>query len=430
MPLLVNPPSPPEFIANREGTAGFGAQSTGFAYPPHTLAVIVSACRAAGFDAHVIDAVAEKLDMAAFIDRVRAAKPDIIGLFASWQTLDADKLALRALRNAFPHAPIIALGAGVRFNADEPLIAGASHILLGDPELAFPALISGPLPQPGIVRVRDLLPEQHNHAGLIRDPAALPRPAWDAVPWRNYGFLTLFGSRGCDDRCKYCAYATVQGRAFRERPAHDVVDEMLWLARTFGPRRILVRDPVFAAGWTRAMTIARDLAAAGFSTSWECESRPEHFDRALLKQLARGGCTVIKLGLETTDPELLTQIGRIEHPDDAAHYLAYVRKVVADARRYGIRTRVYTMVGLPGQTLEHVQATARYLRDLRPDFYHPRPYVAFPRLLLGSGQTPEQIQALLPPLQAIAEERQRAAQRSLGFLGRLRYRFRRLRLIV
>ena len=60
--VLINPPSPVEALANREGTAGFGALSGGFTYPPHTLATVAAACREAGLDVAVIDAVAERFD--------------------------------------------------------------------------------------------------------------------------------------------------------------------------------------------------------------------------------------------------------------------------------------------------------------------------------------------------------------------------------
>ena len=48
--ILLNPPSPPDGYANREGTAAYGAMSAGFLYPPHTLAVTAAACRQAGHE--------------------------------------------------------------------------------------------------------------------------------------------------------------------------------------------------------------------------------------------------------------------------------------------------------------------------------------------------------------------------------------------
>ncbi len=401
---LVNPPSLPDALANREGTASFGALSTGFLYPPHTLAVILAALRAAQREATLIDAVGENLSVADVIARIRHARPDALGVYASWGTLEADKAALAGLSAAFPKTPVIALGTGARYNAADLLAAGASHVLLGDPELAFVTLMTGALPEPGVVKVNELLPEDHNYAGLLKYPQKLPRPAWDATPWQKYGFLTIFGSRGCDEHCAYCAYVRVQGRSKRPRPARDMVDEMLWLERTFGPKRIMARDPVFASDRTWAIDVARGLIADGFRTPWECESRPEHFDPALLKKLAQAGCTTIKIGVESGDAEELVRIGRVTDVAHARTYLAYIREVVAAAKKHGVNVRAYVMVGLPGQTMAEIQSTAAYIRALRPTFFHPRPYIAYPRVALGPGLDDDETVRLQKPLLAVADD--------------------------
>lgn len=425
MLLLLNPPSPADSTANREGVAGYGSLSTGFAYPPHTLAVAVAACRQSGLEVRLLDAVAERLDQAATAANIGAAAPEIVAFFATRGTLAADCAHLGHLRRAFPDLPLVVIGAGARFDAETLLAAGASHVLLGDPELALARLAANPLPSPGLVRVRDLLPDQHNHAGLMRDPGLLPRPAWDAVPWRAYGFLSVFTARGCEDGCTFCAYVAVQGRSFRARSAGDVVEEMLWLQGTFAPRRILVRDLVFAADRARAMSIAQQLAAAGFHTAWECESRPEHFDPALLQQMARAGCTVIKLGIETIDPDLLAKMDRVDAPQEAAHYLAYTRGVIADARRCGIQTRAFVMAGLPGQTLAHARATAAFLRQARPSFVHARAYTAYPHVPLGEAPPPADLAAQLHEFEAVAAECQARATRPPSRVARLGWRLRR-----
>ncbi|HEY80539.1 MAG TPA: radical SAM protein [Caldilineae bacterium] len=402
--LLLNPPSPTDLLPNREGTASFGAMSSGFLYPPHTLAVVLAVMREAGLDGALLDAVGEELSLEETVERVRAIQPELLGVYASWGTQEVDKQALQALRAAFPDMPIVAMGTGARYHGEALLAAGANHMLAGDPELAFAALAAGPLPDPGVVKANALLPEEHNFAGLIRHPQTLPRPAWDAVPWQAYGFLTLFGSRGCDDNCAYCAYVRAQGRSQRVRPPENVAEEMAWLERSFGPKRIMARDLVFAAQRAWALDVAEGLIARGFHTPWECESRPEHFDPGLLKKLARAGCTTIKIGIESGDPEELARIGRVAEERHARTYLAYLREVVAAAKGYGINVRAYVMVGLPGQTMANVQATAAYVRELRPTFFHPRPYVAYPRVLLGPGLSEEETERLRRPLLDVARD--------------------------
>ncbi len=112
--VLLNPPSPADAFANREGTASFGALSGSFTYPPHTLATIAASCRNAGLDVIAIDAVAERFDQQSAIEIVRGVNPTLLGVYCSWGTLDADRDNLSALRSAFPRLPIVAIGTGVR----------------------------------------------------------------------------------------------------------------------------------------------------------------------------------------------------------------------------------------------------------------------------------------------------------------------------
>ncbi len=417
--LLLNPPGlDPNHRPNREGTASFGGMSPGFLYPPHTLAVILAGLREAGVRATLLDATGEGLSLEETLARIRQASPALIGAYVSWGTMEVDLSVLRALRDAFPHTPIIALGTGARYHSQAFLDAGASHMLVGDPELAFPRLVQAALPEPGPIKVRELWPEEHNYAGLLRHPQKLPRPAWDGVPWQRYGFLTLFGSRGCDDRCAYCAYVQAQGRSHRQRPPEDVVAEFVWLERTFGPRRIMARDPVFAGQRWWAMEVARGLIQAGFRTPWECETRPEHLDPFLLKKLAQAGCRTLKIGVESGSVDELVRIGRVENASHARTYLAYIPKVVRTAQTYGINVRAYVMVGLPGQTMADIQATAAYIRQLRPTFFHPRPYVAYPRVPLGPGQDAQAVQRLQGPLLEVQQELQTVYKRQHTFWRR------------
>jgi radical SAM superfamily enzyme YgiQ (UPF0313 family) len=136
--------------------------------------------------------------------------------------------------------------------------------------------------------------------------------------------------------------------------------------------------------------------------------------------MAKARCTVIKVGVETSDPDLLTRIGRVASPADAATYLASTRRMVADAQRAGIRTYVTVMAGLPGQTVAQAEATADYLRVLQPSYVFVRPYIAYPRVPLSDAEGPERTVQLVAPLQAVADERHAIANRPPSLTQRLR----------
>jgi len=60
---LINPPSAPGTVANREGAGGMGTVyqgPKGFLYPPHTLAVVAGSLRDAGCPVRASDLVVEE----------------------------------------------------------------------------------------------------------------------------------------------------------------------------------------------------------------------------------------------------------------------------------------------------------------------------------------------------------------------------------
>ncbi|NLE75169.1 MAG: radical SAM protein [Chloroflexi bacterium] len=381
MIVLINPPGAPGYTANREGSGGLGVLEPGaggFCYPPLTLAYAAAVLQAAGLPMQVVDAVGEGLDMGAAVQRVddRAA---LCVVQASWGTRSADAGFLQALRADRPGVRVLLLAAALEQWDDGRLTSLADAWLLGEGEwataLAAQAVVDGAR---GALTPAALGLPGCSADGRRLDLAGLPRPAWDLLPWAGYPFLTALGSRGCPDACTYCPYVVGQGRRFRPRPPAEVAEELVWLARRFGPRRVILRDPVWARDGERAAEIADRLARADVGLAWECESRPEHLaDRALLRLLRRAGCTSVKVGVESTDGPLLARLRRVA-PGGETAYLEAVQAAHDAGRRAGLAVRPFVLVGLPGQTRKSVQETARFVEGLRPAALHVKLWVAYP----------------------------------------------------
>ena len=209
-------------------------------------------------------------------------------------------------------ALLLAVGSSTTFVGPQLLErTDVDHVLVGEPEAMLPGRLPGAL-----WRKQRAPPAAQGHGcrpgppgtdagGRIEDLDSLPFPAWDLVPLQRYGFVTMLTSRGCDDTCAFCPYAVGMGRRLRRRSPPKVLDEMAWLAATFRPKRLILRDPVFARDRRRVEEICQGAIDRKLPLAWECESRPEHFDRDLLRLMQRAGCTTIKLGLETTSASVL-----------------------------------------------------------------------------------------------------------------------------
>lgn len=412
--VLVVPPGTPGTTPNHEGSAGLGALegAGGFRYPPHTMAVVGAFLRAGGHEVAAIDAPALGYDMGQGVQAVLAAGAELVGVFVSWATREADGAFLAALRRELGGAyPIVAFGVSVRFMREA--LEGADYLLEGEPELAFRALCEQLLEERAALE-RVLSPATlgvagYDAQGLLSDLDALPIPAWELLPWRGYPFLSVLSSRGCEERCRWCPYVVAQGRRFRACSPERVVEELRELVRCYQPRRIVFRDPSFAQQRGRVEAICRLILAErsfkpGKNLSWECEAYPEHLDGALLGLMRRAGCTAIKVGLETTDAGVLYREERVREEVDVAGYLSRTAALVHECARLGIACRLFVMVGLPGQTLDSARETAAFVRGLPLTSLTVKAFKAYPgvRTVLRSRDE-EAIRAQAEVLEGVAQ---------------------------
>lgn len=253
----------------------------------------------------------------------------------------------------------------------EALLA-ADHLLEGEPERALPVAASHLLEGDALswaLTPRSLGAQGYRDDGLLIDLDALPFPAWERLPWRSYHYLTILSSRGCTGTCRWCPYVVAHGRAFRACSAQRVVDELAHLVKTYTPSRIVFRDPAFAHDRERVEAICEGILRhrrldPGRNLLWECESRPEHLDAALLRRMSLAGCIGVKVGLETLDAGLLGTLGRLQPGWDAARYRAQVVALTEACRAYDIAPRLFAMTGLPGQTRAMVEEVGRLAQEL------------------------------------------------------------------
>lgn len=419
--FLLNPPSLPGAVANREGSAGMGASGdsgAAFTYPPHLLATAAAVLGAAHWRVAGLDAVAQGLDTGAVLEHL--PKSDLVVLPVSYATQAADRAFLNRLREHRPLVKVLAIGPALSYaQVDHVFSDLVDALLMGEPELALPAaaarLLAGDLAPGRAVNPYTLAAEHYTPDGLLLNLDDVPMPAWDLYHAHHpYRFLSVLSSRGCPAGCRYCPYAAAQGHALRSQSPARTAGEIVHVAQRYRPFRTILRDPVFALDRDRVLAICAELRHRQSTAAWECESRPEHFDDRLLRTMHSAGCTVIKLGLESADSDVLQAVGRVPDERAAGDYLASVAAAVQSCQQLGIVCRVFVMVGLPYQTHASVERTADFLRTLRPIRLHVKPFHWYPGIALppvAENDLAEQVRLLQDAVRARPSLWRRALRR-------------------
>lgn len=319
--------------------------------------------------------------------------------FVRWALQQARRV--RAITGGAPN-----LFTGVHATDHPELIReeGVDLVLLGDPETTLPELLFK------IVKERPLAGTSGTVAldaggALLRGPERAFEDELDHLPlpdlevYRRYAFVqkqtTLafaVGRGGLE--CTHAGFRIGLGELHRRfRPARrhsvdDAIRRLNLLARQHGRvRRVAFKDDTLLTdrAWALAL-LARYAREIG--RPFSCVARPDLLDDELVSALSKAGCDLVRLGIESGDPELRSAALGADVSD------AQVLDAAARLRDRGIALHTISFLGLPGETLGTATTTLDLNLRLRPEH-------AFSILLAdeaGAALRPEivRLQALLP----------------------------------
>jgi len=138
--------------------------------------------------------------------------------------------------------------------------------------------------------------------------------------------------------------------------------------------------------------------------------------------MQRAGCQWVKIGLETTDPTLLSQLKRVQSAVQAERYLKHTAEVVSNCRQIGLRCRLFVMAGLPGQEVAMAEDTRRIVERMGPDALNVKLCEPYPGTGLPSafeGDHASQMAILCRAQQKVQGNRPSWLQRGKGWLKRI-----------
>lgn len=179
--------------------------------------------------------------------------------------------------------------------------------------------------------------------------------------------MTLTVSRGCPYACSYCDASVTFGRHVRSKEPKEIVDFCLRHIDAFDTVRFFAPNFTLEPSWVSELCsrIKTDLP----SLRWCCTSRLELLrDDSMLAEMASAGCFKLAVGIETAGGEAVIENKRHTLGDvaDLARRVANHRPMTL----YGL-----IMLGVPGQTREHIYQLFQVLTDqgakIRPTAYTP-----------------------------------------------------------
>lgn len=357
-------------------------------HPPLGLAYIASTLREAGAEVVVIDAAAERLDMKNVLNRVSLFSPDLVGITTNISLAEAAVRTARTLRTAFPSMTLVMGGPWaaverkrlIQNDVVDVVVVGEGERTMVD--LARVLKESSELSSVEGIAYKDPRGEvRENHRrDVIKNLNTIPFPAWDLFPPnRKYNFVhrrspfyPIMTSRGCPFDCIHCT-KIIQGYSYRARDVENVIEEIRYLVRRFNAREILIVDDCFNLDPKRAEAIFDAILREGFDLAINFSNgiRADRFNTRLASKFKNAGVYTVSFGIESGNQDIVKKIGKKLD-------LKEVVKSVRLARKHGILTKGFFIIGHPFDTYDTMMESASFARLLDLDLPHFFKSIPFP----------------------------------------------------
>lgn len=182
---------------------------------------------------------------------------------------------------------------------------------------------------------------------------------------------------GCPCRCVFCNQRTIAGQTECMTP--ERAEDILRQALAVLPAGSCPQAAFYGGSFTAIpieeqealLAVTDRYREAGLLSSVRLSTRPDAISPECLTRLKAHGVTVIELGAQSMEDEVLRQAKR-------EHTAADTLRASQLIQNAGISLILQTMAGLPGDTRETVRRTAEHVAALHPDGVRIYPVAVLP----------------------------------------------------
>lgn len=186
---------------------------------------------------------------------------------------------------------------------------------------------------------------------------------------------TMFTSRGCPMECAFCEsgrHGVIWDRMTRFEPL-DMVEFQIKQSHDLGYRALAYYDDILPMNKTRTLEIMRLHRKYGMI--WRCFLRSDIINKQggydYLKELRDGGLAEVFVGVESASNEIKDNIHKKTTIEQDANIVSWCRSL-------NIRCKTSFILGLPGESLETMEETRRWILENRPDRVQVGRLIPFP----------------------------------------------------
>jgi len=200
----------------------------------------------------------------------------------------------------------------------------------------------------------------------------LPIPKWDLLIknmnntnklFGNFKSLPILGTRGCPYSCsRYCVYPLQQGKKVRQRLPANIVNEIEYWKKNHSVSMFIFRDPVFSINKKHTIEFCNELIKRNLNINFVIETHLRILDKELISLLKTAGVKGVKVGIESSDVEILKQESRYTVNKDEQF------EKVRELEKLKIQVSAMFIIGFPSDTHSSIKKTIEYAKKLNTSY--------------------------------------------------------------
>ena len=320
----------------------------------------------------------EKIDLENIEKQIRTFNPDLIGFSSvSNQFMFVKQIANHLRKNGIKTKILIG---GIHATVSPETVLKEDFVdmvCLGEGEYACLELVNKLEKGEDISDIKNIWLKKNGKIikneirPLIEDLGSLPFPDRDVFGFKEIleekrGWVNILAGRGCPYKCSYCVNSFLfkfykKKSYIRLRPIDHILDEIAEIEKNYGKHNVKMinfDDDSFTMNkkWLNEFC---EKYPKRFNYPFACNVRAPGIDENTAKILKNAGCAELKIGLETASKRVREEILNRYMTNDQ------IEKAFTNAKRVGIRTWSYNMIGMPTETKEELLETIKLNAKIR-----------------------------------------------------------------
>lgn len=210
-------------------------------------------------------------------------------------------------------------------------------------------------------------------------------PAYDLIDINTYhrkiggrNCFPYLTSRGCPFKCSFCGLAKIHklGNGVKMADPETVINHLWEIKFVHGIDRIAFQDDIFTLKRDRLRMILN--AVKNLNIKFRCMGRAGYDTEETYEMLADAGCEQVSWGIESGSQYILDRMNKKVTVEDNYNVIQW-------AKKYGITSRSFFIIGFPGETRETLEETKRFIERADPDQYFASNFIPYPGTEVGDN---------------------------------------------